>query len=106
MKLFNSTKKKTITDSCKQVNPYLGLMFQRPHPVVFSFRSPRIIALHNLFVFGATDVLFLHGGKVVEIKRDFRPFTFYTPKEKATHCIELPAGLAGCTSVDDRIKMG
>ena len=105
MRIFNSTKKRGICD-CKVVNPYLGLMFQQPHPVIFSFRSPIIIALHNLFVFGSTDVIFLQAGKVVDLKRGFLPFTFYTSKKPATHVIELPAGMAKSVSLDDKIRFG
>ena len=47
-----------------------------------------------LFVFYSIDVLFLDKDKgVVELKEDFRPFRFYTPKNKAKYVIELPDGI-------------
>ena len=43
------------------------------------------------FVFYPIDVLFLDKyKKVVEVKENFRPFEFYTPKNKALYTIELP----------------
>jgi uncharacterized protein len=46
-----------------------------------------------VFVFYPIDVLFLDKNKVVvEVKDNFRPFSFYTPKNKAMYVIELPAG--------------
>ena len=103
MRLYNATKKRDIA-SCKVVNPIIGLMFQRPHPVIFSFRLPQRVSLHNLFVFGTTDVLFVNKKEVVEIKRNFYPFTFYSAKEECTHVVELPAGLDKRTAVGDRIR--
>ncbi len=42
------------------------------------------------FVFYKIDVLFLSKEKnVVEIKRNFKPFTFYTPKRRAAYVVEL-----------------
>jgi len=42
------------------------------------------------FVFYPIDVIFLDKNKIiVEIKENFKPFTFYTPKNKAKYIIEL-----------------
>lgn len=103
--IYNLTRKSSIADVCEQVNPWLGLMFQTPRPVWFSFRTPRRIGLHNIFVPAPIDVLFVLGGKVVEIKRSFKPYTFYTPTEKATHVIELPAGMAKNVRVGDKLVL-
>ena len=44
-----------------------------------------------LMVFYPIDVLFLDKDrKVVELKENFRPFAFYTPKNNAQYIIELP----------------
>ena len=46
-----------------------------------------------LFVFFPIDVLFLNKNKkVVDIKEDFRPFTFYASRQKAAYAVELPQG--------------
>ena len=51
-----------------------------------------------LFVFYPIDVLFLDKQRrIVEIKRDFMPFTLYSPKCKANYIIETVAGKTeGC----------
>ena len=42
------------------------------------------------FVFYPIDVLFLDKNKiVVEIKENFKPFTFYNPKKKSKYILEL-----------------
>ena len=105
MRLYNATKKRVICDDCSKVNAVIGLMFQVPHPVIFSVKTPRIIALHNMFVFGTTDVIFLANDKVVEIKKNFYPFTFFTPKKKSTHVVELPTGMAKGISVNDQLLL-
>ena len=62
-------------------------------PLVFVFKKEKIVTLHMLFVFFPIDVLFLDKNKkVVELKADFRPFTFYTQKKKSMYVIELPEG--------------
>ena len=44
-----------------------------------------------LMVFYPIDVLFLDKNKkVVEVKENFKPFSFYAPKNKALYIIELP----------------
>ena len=59
------------------------------------------------FVFFPIDVLFLDKAKtVVEVKKDFRPFTFYRSRKQCSYVIELPAGLADKTRTakGDKIK--
>ena len=42
------------------------------------------------FVFYKIDVLYLdENKKVIEIKKNFKPFSSYTPKNKAKYVIEL-----------------
>jgi uncharacterized membrane protein (UPF0127 family) len=81
-----------------------GLMFSRPIKdigYIFVFETPRRIDLHMFFVFFPIDVLFLDANKkLIEIKKDFRPFTFYYSKSKASYVIELPA------KYSDKVKLG
>ena len=61
-----------------------------------------------LFVFYPIDVIFLdEQKKVVEIKENFRPFRFYTPKKKARYVLELPKGSVNRsrTELGDRINI-
>ena len=54
------------------------------------FNKERTISLHNFFVFYPIDVLILdENKKVVEIKENFKPFTFWNSKNKGKYLIEL-----------------
>ena len=82
-----------------------GLMFTKKIKdkcLIFDFYKPRKVGLHMLFVFYTIDVLYLNNKKeVIEIKRDFRPFTAYTPKNDASFVIELPEGKANGIKIKD-----
>ncbi|MBI4145192.1 DUF192 domain-containing protein [Candidatus Woesearchaeota archaeon] len=70
---------------------FRGLMLSRRRTLVFAFDRDEHVPLHMLFVFFPIDVLYLDGEKrVVEVKRNFRPFTFYSPKNKARYVVEIP----------------
>ena len=61
-----------------------------------------------LFVFYPIDVLFLSKNNiVVDKKENFRPFSFYSSKEKAKYVIELPNGVIRKTKTEigDKIKL-
>ena len=67
-----------------------GLMFSRKKNLMFVFEKEKLIPLHMWFVFFPIDVLFLDKGKkIVEIKRNLRPFSLYWPKNKAKYVVEL-----------------
>ena len=89
MKITNYKACKTIHQKA------LGVMFKKniTKPYIFFNNKEEIIPLHMFFVFFPIDVLFLNKDKeVVEIKENFKPFTFYTPKAKASYVIELKKG--------------
>ena len=71
-----------------------GLMFSKrinDTGYIFIFSKPKRIDLHMFFVFYPIDVLFLaKNKKVVEIKENIKPFTFYFSKNEAKYVIELP----------------
>ena len=70
-----------------------GLMFSRKKNLVFVFDKEQRIGLHMLFVFFPIDVLFLDKDKrIVEIKKNFRPFSFYKSREKAKYVVEIAKG--------------
>ena len=59
--------------------------------LIFKFSHEKIVPLHMIFVFYPIDVLFLDKNKIVtDLKENFMPFTFYTPKKKLKYVIELP----------------
>lgn len=84
----------------------IGLMFSsKKKSLVLVFRKEQKTPLHMLFVFFPIDVLFLDKKrKVVEIKRNFRPFSFYSPSKESMYVIEVPVGSAGKTEVGDSIS--
>ncbi len=66
-------------------------MFSPKKILVFAFNKDTHVPLHMLFVFFPIDVLYLNKNKqVIEVKQNFKPFTFYTPKVKARYVVELP----------------
>ena len=61
----------------------------KPKILVFEFDKDVKESLHMMFMFFPIDVLFLDKNKkVVEIKKNFRPFTVYFPKNKYRYVIE------------------
>jgi len=84
-----------------------GFMFKFRKPdsgLVFEFPRERRADLHMLFVFFTIDVLFLDKNKnVVEIKKEFRPFAYYSPRSKSKYVIELPRRALGRTKPGDII---
>lgn len=98
--IFNKSNGKAVSGKKRLLGSSLekafGLMF-RPKPQdegwVFVFDKEKIVALHMLFVFYPIDVLWLNKDKrVVELKKNFSPFTFYTPKNLSKYVIEFAAG--------------
>jgi hypothetical protein len=94
MKVKNTTKKTTISKSAVLYTSLFkkaqGLMFSRQRDLIFAEEEERYIPLHMWFVFYQLDVLYLNKKKqLVEIKENFRPFTFYYPQKKAQYVLEL-----------------
>ncbi|MBI4016586.1 MAG: DUF192 domain-containing protein [Candidatus Aenigmarchaeota archaeon] len=86
----------------------LGLMFKKkiiPH--VLLFRTERHVSLHTFFVAGPIDLIFVNKqNRVVEIKENLTPFSFYSPYENATAIIEAKSGTVRKTrtKINDTIK--
>jgi len=97
--ITNKTRKTLIAEKHynfkSPISKAIGLMFSmNPKNLVFIFKKEKIVPLHMFFVIFPIDVLFLDKNKkVVDLKENFRPFTFYTPKAKAKYVIELPKGV-------------
>ncbi|HJN57266.1 MAG TPA: DUF192 domain-containing protein [Candidatus Woesearchaeota archaeon] len=111
MQIKNKTKKTVIAKNAKAckniISQTIGLMFSKTRPLIFIFKKEKIIPLHMFFVFYPIDVLFLNKKNiVVEIKENFRPFTFYTPKSKAMYIIELEKNTVKIskTGIGDKVE--
>ena len=81
-----------------------GEMFRKKiKPLLFIFNNERIMRLHSWFCFGKIDLVFLDKNfKVVEIKKGWKNWSFYTSKNKCKYLLELPEG----SIVKDKIKLG
>lgn len=65
-------------------------MFSKKKNLVMVWNKERKIQLHNCFVFFPIDVVVLDKDKtVVEIKRNFRPFTFWNSTQKGMYLVEF-----------------
>ena len=110
--ITNQTTKTTLAkeaEHCKSViSKAKGLMFTKKikdKGLIFHFNKEKIVALHMFFVFYPIDILFLDKNqRIVEIKKQLKPFATYMPKNKAKYVIELPANSIKNTRIKDKIK--
>ncbi|MBN1385904.1 DUF192 domain-containing protein [Candidatus Woesearchaeota archaeon] len=110
----NTTNGKTLVREkrfCRNdLQKFMGLRFYpklRDKGLVFPFEKDTKISLDMLFVFYHIDVLWLDAGrKVIEMKEDFMPFTFYIPKRHARYVIELPRGTIRRTKTKIKDRIG
>ena|SRR3989344_6101491 len=106
--IINKTKNKVISKKeiiCKNIfSQARGLMFRRKHNLIMVFKDERKISLHNFFVFYPLDILILdENKKIVEIKKNFRPFTFWSSKNKGRYVIEM--GRKGEYDINDKLNL-
>lgn len=112
MAIKNVSQKTIIAEEykiCKDpFSKSLGLMFSKKRKdfaLALAFDEEKRISLHMLFVFYPIDVLFLNKNKrIVEIKKNFRPFTAYNSFKKAKYAVELACGIIGKTKINDKIE--
>lgn len=84
MKLTKYTKYTSILGKTK------GLMFSRKKTVMFAFDYEQVVPLHTFFVFFPITVLFLDNKKRIVEQTVMKPFSFYSPLNKAKYVVELP----------------
>lgn len=92
--IVNKTTGKIISDKekvCKNIfSQSLGLMFSKRKNLVMEFDKKNKISIHMFFVFYPIDVLILDENKrIVEVKRNFKPFRFWNSKERGKYVVEL-----------------
>ena len=68
-----------------------GLMFRSDRKnLIMYLTKERKVSLHMFFVFYPIDVLLLdENKKIIEIKRNFKPFTFWSSVKKGKYLVEL-----------------
>ena len=63
------------------------------------FKESQRIPIHMWFVFQSLDIIYLDKKKkVIEMKKNLKPFSYYSPKKKANYVVELP--------VRSKVKIG
>ena len=92
--IFNHTTNTVISKqeiACKTIfSQSLGLMFRKKQNLIMIFPKERKINLHMFFVFYPIDIIIVgEDMKIKEIKRNFKPFTFWNSKEKGKYVIEI-----------------
>ena len=111
--LKNTTKNTVLAKRikyCKGISKYTGLMFSKKikdKALVFEFKKERIALIHMFFVFFAIDLIYLdENKKIVELKKNLKPFSYYRPTNKAKYVVELMSGTIDKTKteVGDKIN--
>ncbi|MBI2146789.1 DUF192 domain-containing protein [Candidatus Woesearchaeota archaeon] len=92
--IFNRTRQTVISKNEKKCTSWwsqvIGLMFHRKQNLVMIFPRPRKVRLHMFFVFYPIDVLLLdEKNRIVEIKRNFRPFAFWNSRHRPQKVVEM-----------------
>ncbi len=112
MLIKNNDKQTVIAREFKHCKNFLqhskGLMFSGKKCLFFEFEREKYIPLHMFFVFFSIDVIYLDKNyRVVEIKKNLKPFWFYNPKKKAKFIVEAPAGVIDKTFTEtgDRLMI-
>jgi len=105
MDVWNVTKKSKITTgviACSTLwQKARGLMFRKQANLIFIEKEEKYIPLHMLFVFYPIDVVYLNKEKeVVDVKQNFLPFSFYSPKKKAQYVLELQEGTIRAAKIE------
>ena len=82
-----SKKERVCTTLLSQIR---GLMFRKKQNLIMIFPKERKISLHNFFVFYPLQIIILDKNKkVIEIKNNFKPFTFWNSSKKGKYLIEI-----------------
>lgn len=107
--IINKTKKRKIADSYIECSSILsqirGMMFRKVIPLVFIFSKERRVNLHSFFC-KEMDLVFLDSKyKVIELKKNWKPFSFYFSKKRARILLELPVGSIDKIALGDLITI-
>ena len=113
--LYNKTKKQKISDTFKLCTSFFskstGLMFSTQKKIkntalVFAFNKPVQFSFHMFFVFYPIDLILLDDKKrVIELKKNFNPFSVYFPQNKYSFAVEASRG-AIAENKKEKISIG
>lgn len=78
---------------CKSIfSQTRGLMFSKPKNLVFIFDREKKVSVHSFFVFFNIDLFYLDRKKrIIEIKRNMKSFSHYSPSKSASYLVEMPS---------------
>ena len=89
-----------------RVNPIRGLLFRRKTktPVLLKIACGQS-GINTWGILYFIDVVWLgENFRVLHIKRDLRPFSYYNPQIKAKYVLEFPAGMA-CVGIGEKMDV-
>jgi uncharacterized membrane protein (UPF0127 family) len=76
------------------ISQMIGLRFSKQKNLIFDFKTEKKEIIDMFFVFYPIDLIFLDKDKkVIELKRNFRPFRIYKNKIPSRYMIELKKGI-------------
>lgn len=106
--IINKTKHRTISKKeivCQNIfSQSLGLMFRKKQNLLMIFNRKMKVHLHTCWVFFPIDVLILdEQQKIIEIKRNFKPFDFWNSKQPGKYLVEL--GFKSDYEVGDKLEI-
>lgn len=91
---------------------FKGLIFTRKlknkQGIIIPLNQEKIsqAAIHMLFVFYNIDVLWLDKDyKIVDLRRNLKPFTFAKPRNKAKYIVELPADSTSNINIGSKLQI-
>lgn len=88
-----------------------GLMLRTKNSVnnaawLFKFNKPRRVGITMFLVFFPIDIILLDkNNKIVELKKDLKPFSFYYSKNKIYSFLELKSGTIHTSSLKIGMKV-
>ena len=109
--ISNKTKKIVLAKDSKYCNTFIskfiGLMFSKKrdsYGLIFPLDKPIRVSMHMMFVFYPIDIAFLdQNKKVIELKKNMKPFTFYRTENPVSYVIELPVNSK--VAIGDQIEI-
>ena len=70
----------------------IGLMFKPKQSIVFELPKTARVSIHTAFVFYSIDVFYFDTyGRLMETKRNLKPFSYYRPRNEAKFILETPS---------------
>jgi|SRR3989344_4158018 len=108
--ILNTSTKKIISHQeivCKTfLSQSSGLIFRKKQNLLMVFPKEQRISLHNFFVFYPIDILIVGADmRIKEVKRNFKPFTFWNSKEKGKYVVELGLESKHLSNIGDFLEI-